>query len=182
MTFYDGYLDGPIVISTSSLINRRDNKNLNMELDLKPALSEDTLLNRINRDIEQNNKGIVEDLLRGLLPAPFIPFFEQNVSLNYRQKLNTFTKEQRLVLVSGLKHFKLQYAGINGFERAIVTAGGVSTKEISPKTMESKLIPNLYFAGEVIDVDAYTGGFNIQIALSTGALAGESIKAKIHEA
>jgi predicted Rossmann fold flavoprotein len=181
LTFYENYLDGPIVITTSSLINRRDNKNLQIEIDLKPALEENTLQERLNRDIEKNPHGKIEDLLRGLLPSPFVPFFEEHVSLNYKKECSIFNKEERSKLITNLKHFPLTFMGLNGYERAVVTAGGISTKEISPKTMESKLMPGLYFAGEVIDVDAFTGGFNIQIALSTGALAGDDIKRKGEE-
>ena len=181
MTFYDGYLDGPIVITTSSLINRRKKEDVHLELDLKPALSEEVLLNRIAREVEQNAKGTVDDLLKGLLPAPFIFFFKKNVSLNYQRKLDFFSKEERLNLIKGLKHFKLIYDGLNGFDRAVVTSGGVSVLELNPKTMESKRVPNLFFAGEVMDVDAFTGGFNIQIALSTGALAGECIRQRLED-
>lgn len=181
LTFYENYLDGPIVISTSSLINRRDNRNLHIEIDLKPALDENTLQDRIQRDIENNPHGKIIVILRGLLPGPFVPFFEEHVSLNYQKECSIFNKEERNKLIQGLKHFPLTFMGLNGFERAVVTAGGISTKEISPRTMESKLIPNLYFAGEVIDVDAFTGGFNIQIALSTGALAGDAIKEKTQD-
>lgn len=178
MTFYDGYIDGPIVITTSSLINRRDLKNLKIELDLKPALDEKTLLDRISRDIDNMpSHKKVDDLIRGLLPAPFVSFFESFVDFS-KQDCFSFNKENRIQLVKKLKHLPLTCLGLMGYERAVVTSGGVSVKEISPASMESKIVPSLYFVGEVIDVDAYTGGFNIQIALSTGAVAGEAIKSK----
>ncbi len=181
MTFYSGYIDGPIVISTSSLINRRAVEDVELEIDLKPALNEETLLNRINRDIENKPKDFVGDLLEGLMPKSFMQFFLENTFFDVDERCNDFSRNKRLELVHALKHFKLTYLGLNGFERAVVTSGGVSTKEINSSTMESKLVPNLYFAGEVIDVDCYTGGFNIQTALSTGALAGDKIKEKVEQ-
>lgn len=176
MTFYEDCIDGPIVITTSSLINRRDPENIEMEIDLKPALNEETLLARINRDIENKPNDYVGDLLEGLMPRSFMDFFLDNTFFDVDEKCTSFSKAKRLELVQALKHFKLTYLGLVGFERAVVTSGGVSTKEINSSTMESKLVPNLYFVGEVIDVDAYTGGFNIQTALSTGFLAGKTIK------
>lgn len=181
MTFYEDYIDGPIVISTSSLINRRDINNLDLEIDLKPALDEQTLLARINRDIEKRPNDFVGNLLEGLMPRSFMDFFLDNTFFDVDEKCTSFSKAKRIELVQALKHFKLTYLGLNGFERAVVTSGGISTKEINSSTMESKIINNLFFAGEVIDVDAYTGGFNIQTALSTGVLAGKSIKEKTEE-
>ncbi|MCQ2798569.1 MAG: NAD(P)/FAD-dependent oxidoreductase [Bacilli bacterium] len=175
MTFYEDYIDGPIVISTSSLINRRDPETIEMEIDLKPALSEETLLARINRDIENKPNDYVGDLLEGLMPRSFMDFFLDHTFFDVDEKCTSFSRAKRLELVQALKHFRLTYLGLVGFERAVVTSGGVSTKEINSSTMESKLMPNLFFAGEVIDVDAYTGGFNIQTALSTGYLAGKTI-------
>lgn len=178
LTFYNDYIDGPIVISTSSLINRRAVENVELEIDLKPALDEETLMARINRDIEKRPNDFVGNLLEGLMPRSFMDFFLENTFFDVDERCTSFSKAKRLELVQALKHFKLTYLGLNGFERAVVTSGGVSTREISSSTMESKIVPNLYFAGEVIDVDCYTGGFNIQTALSTGALAGDIIRAK----
>ncbi|MCQ2772440.1 MAG: NAD(P)/FAD-dependent oxidoreductase [Bacilli bacterium] len=175
LTFYEDYIDGPIAISTSSLINRRDVNNIEMEIDLKPALDEQTLLARINRDIEKRPNDFVGNLLEGLMPRTFMDFFLDNTFFDVDEKCTSFSKAKRIELVQALKHFKLTYLGLNGFERAVVTSGGISTKEINSSTMESKLVENLFFAGEVIDVDAYTGGFNIQTALSTGYLAGSII-------
>lgn len=180
LTFYKNYLDGPIAITTSSYINRFNVNDAKLELDLKPALSDEVLLNRINRDINKKPNTLVLDLLRGLLPREFMNFFINNTNIDINEKCTNFSSVKRKELVQNLKHFKLTYLGLESFDRAIVTAGGISTKEIIPSTMESKLIPNLYFAGEVIDVDALTGGFNIQIALSTGALAGDDINNKIN--
>ncbi len=178
MTFYDNYLDGPIIITTSSFMTHLDPSGLQMEIDFKPALNEEVLFDRIARDVNGNPNGTVEDLLRGLLPAPMIQFFKENTDIDYRKECHYFSKKERLELIHSLKHFSLTFDGLMGYERAIVTSGGVSTKEIDSKTMESKIMPNLYFVGEVLDVDALTGGFNIQIALSTGASAGDAIKEK----
>lgn len=178
LSFYDGYIDGPIVISTSSFINRRDNKNLKMEIDLKPALDEEKLLGRIQREIEKNPKGHVYNLLAALLPLEFCPLFVKKLPFSDEILLSEFTKKNRLALIETLKHFPLTFAGLKGYDRAVVTAGGVSVKEINSKTMESQLVPNLYFVGEVLDVDAKTGGYNIQIALTTGAVAGDDIAKK----
>jgi predicted Rossmann fold flavoprotein len=178
LSFYDGYIDGPIVISTSSFINRRDNKDLKMEIDLKPALDEEKLLGRIQREIEKNPKGHVYNLLAALLPLEFCPLFVKKLPFSDEILLSEFNKKDRLALIETLKHFPLTFAGLKGYERAVVTAGGVSVKQINAKTMESKIVPNLYFVGEVLDVDAKTGGYNIQIALTTGAVAGEDIASK----
>ena len=178
MTFYDNYLDGPIIITTSSFMTHLDPSGLQMEIDFKPALNEEVLFDRIAREVNGNPNGTVEDLLRALLPAPMIQFFKENTDIDYRKECHYFSKKERLELIHSLKHFSLTFDGLMGYERAIVTSGGVSTKEIDSKTMESKIMPNLYFVGEVLDVDALTGGFNIQIALSTGASAGDAIKEK----
>ncbi len=176
LTFYKNYLDGPIAIKLSSHINRIPKEKIRMELDLKPALDEKTLLDRISREVDKQPHQIIEQFLHAFLPSQFLCFFTELIHLNYDEECTRFTKEDRLRFINGLKHFPLTFKGVNGFERAVVTSGGISVKDISPKTMESKLVPHLYFAGEVIDVDAYTGGFNIQTAFSTGALAGTSVK------
>lgn len=179
LTFYSNYLDGPIAIKLSSLINRINKDDISMSIDLKPALDETTLYERIAREVEGNPTQKIETLLSSYLPSAFFAFFKDQIHLPYGQTCATFSKEQRIVFVRALKHFPLTYLGLNGFDRAVVTSGGVSTKEVSPKTMESKLVSGLYFAGEVLDVDAYTGGFNLQTAFATGALAGNCISEKI---
>lgn len=141
MTFYDGYLDGPIIITTSSFINHRDNSDLQMEIDFKPALSEEVLMDRIAREVDANPNGTIENILRGLLPAPVIQLFKENTKLDYRTECHYFSKKERLAFVQSLKHFPLTFAGLVGYERAVVTSGGVSTKELNSKTLESKLIP-----------------------------------------
>ena len=178
LTFRNDYLDGPIALSTSSYINRFDIASIKMELDLKPALNEDKLEQRLLRDLKAKANEDIYSLLRGLLVKELITFFNSVTNFNLKEKCNAFSKENRIKLIHYLKHFPLNYDGLNSFNRSIVTSGGINVKEINSSTMESKLVCNLYFAGEVIDVDALTGGFNIQIALSTGALAGDSIKLK----
>ena len=149
-----------------------------MEIDLKPALDEEKLLGRIQREIEKNPKGHVYNLLAALLPLEFCPLFVKKLPFSDEILLSEFNKKDRLALIETLKHFPLTFAGLKGYERAVVTAGGVSVKQINAKTMESKIVPNLYFVGVGLDVDAKTGGYNIQIALTTGAVAGEDIASK----
>lgn len=176
LIFRDNLLDGPIVLSVSSLINRLN--NVHIELDLKPALDEAKLQNRIARDIDSFPKWKVYDLLKSLLPIEFINYFATIASLDLNQNCNCFSLLERNLLINYLKHFPFTYLGLNDIDRAIVTAGGINVKEIDAKTMESKIESNLYFAGEIIDVDAFTGGFNMQIAFSTGATAGKAINDK----
>ena len=149
-----------------------------LSLDLKPALSLEQLDARLEREIQKDRKETLHNLLSSLLPQDFIPFFASISKIDLSRTVSDFRKEERLALAKALKGLSLHFAGLNPFERAVITVGGVSVKEISSSTMESKLIPGLYFAGEVLDVDALTGGFNIQIALSTGALAGDAIAAE----
>ena len=147
-------------------------------MDFKPALSKEKLDNRLIREIQNKNNKNVDDLLTTLLPSEIKEWFISITKIKKESLLSTLKKEDREEILNNLKELKLTYLGLDDIDRAVVTSGGVSTKEINPKTLESKIVPNLYFAGEVIDVDALTGGFNIQIALSTGALAGDSIGKK----
>lgn len=173
ITFYKEGVAGATALSVSSLINRLPQDELNLEIDLKPALNDDKLDARLLREIaDQKNKSIT-DILHKLLPAEMIDWFMKISKISAELPLFSLKKEDRLNILHSLKHFKLTYDGLDDIERATVTAGGVSVKEINPKTLESKIISGLYFAGEVIDVDAYTGGFNLQVAFSTGALIGK---------
>ncbi len=178
ITFRDGFVDGPIALTVSSILAGQDMSDRTMYLDLKPALTLDTLTERISRDIAKDMRMRLGDLLVGLIPSEFLLFFANAFSLDLYRKIDAYTKEERRALASALKRVPLHVIGVNPFERAIITVGGVDVKNINSSTMESKLVPNLYFAGEVMDVDALTGGFNMQIALSTGALAGDSIAEK----
>ncbi|MBQ9517504.1 MAG: NAD(P)/FAD-dependent oxidoreductase [Eubacterium sp.] len=173
MLFTHFGVSGPIVLSASC--HMRDNTDYKLVIDLKPALDETQLDKRIQRDFaENNNKDFINSLAK-LLPRKLIPVIVKLSGIEPSAKCNQITKEQRKALVNLLKNFTLNVTGFRPIEEAIVTSGGVNVKEIDPKTMRSKLVPNLYFAGEVIDVDAYTGGFNLQIAFSTGYLCGNNI-------
>lgn len=168
------YLDGPIVISTSMFIDS-DPEDYQLQLDLKPALDKDTLDRRLIRDFNKYSNKYFGNSLDDLLPKKMIPVIINLASIDYSKTVNQITAEERKELINLLKNLKLNISGRKGFKRAIVTRGGVDTDEIEPGTMESKLIKNLYFAGELIDVAALTGGYNLQIAFSTAYKAAESI-------
>ena len=145
---------------------------IKLKIDLKPALSIEKLDQRIQRDFEEVKNKEFKNSLDKLLPQKLIPVIIEKSEIKKDKKVNEITKQERTKLVNILKNFEITLSGFRPIEEGIITAGGVSVKEISPKTMESKLIKGLYFAGEIIDVDAYTGGFNLQIAYSTGYTAG----------
>ena len=175
MLFTHFGISGPIVLSASSHMKKPEDGGYTLSLDLKPALDEQTLDKRIQREFaENNNKDFINSLSK-LLPNKLIPVIVKLSKIDPSKKCNSITREERLSLVKLLKGIRLDVTGFRPVEEAIVTSGGVDVKEINPKTMQSKIIPNLYFAGEVIDVDAYTGGFNLQIAFSTGYLTGNNI-------
>ena len=179
MIFTHFGVSGPIILSASTILLRYKNvkellKNKEIELliDFKPALNKEKLDLRIRRDFEEFKNKQFKNSLNELLPQKLIPIIIEKSEINENKKVNEITKEERQRLVNLLKEFKLTIKDFKEIEYAIITAGGVDTKEINPKTMESKLINGLYFAGEIIDVDGYTGGFNLQIAYSTGYTAG----------
>ena len=175
MLFTDKGLSGPIALTTSSRINRADFNSILLKIDLKPALDEQTLDKRILSDFSlQLNKTFI-NALQGLLPKSLIPYVVSVTRIPRDKTVNSITKEERSRLLKTLKELTFVGASLADIDRAIITAGGVSTKEINPKTMKSTIISNLSFAGEMIDVDAYTGGFNIQIAFSTGYSAGNNL-------
>lgn len=169
-------VSGPIVLSTSSLINRLDLKNVKLSLDLKPALSSEQLDIRILRDFEAYKNKSISNCLKELLPSALISEVLERSGIPQDKKVNSVSKSERLSLLTILKSFDMLVSSLRGFDEAIITSGGVDVKQINPKTMESKLVNGLYFCGEVLDVDALTGGFNLQIAFSTGYAAGKSIK------
>ena len=173
LEFLPSSLTGPIALTISSYINRKD--NVKLELDLKPSLSEEQLTNRILREIKEKRNNVVLDLLKTLLPISFISLFLSKCDVEENKSLDVLLKEERDKIVFYLKHFPFTYIGLDNIDHAIVTSGGVDVKEINPSTMESKLVKNLFFIGEVIDVDALTGGFNIQIAFSSAYLASEAL-------
>ncbi len=176
MLFTHFGISGPIVLSASSIINRLDLKNVKLVFDLKPALSEQQLDRRILRDFEAYKNKSVSNCLKELLPVALIPEVLKRGGIKPEIQVNSVTKVQRLSLLTTVKNFDMIVASLRDFSEAIITCGGVDVKEINPKTMESKLIKGLYFCGEVLDLDAFTGGYNLQIAFSTGYAAGNSIK------
>lgn len=168
-------ISGPLALSASSFYGRCKNKdNVICEMDLKPALSEEQLEKRVLRDFEKNNNRQFKNSLNELLPAKLIPVITELSEIPPEKKVNVVTREERKNLVRLIKHLIVHIDGTRGFDEAIITQGGVYVKEVNPSTMESKLIKNLYFAGEILDLDALTGGYNLQIAWSTGHLAGSS--------
>lgn len=170
MLFTHYGVTGPIILSSSSHLVRQELNNPRIEIDLKPALTDDKLDERILRDFETEKNKEFRNALDQLLPQKMIPVILEILKIN--KKVNEVKKVERQKLVRTLKHFSIEIEGFRDISEAIITSGGINVKEINPKTMESKLIKNLYFAGEIIDVDAYTGGFNLQIAYSTGYTAG----------
>ena len=167
-------LSGPVMLSASAYIKEPENGDYRVVIDLKPALSEEKLDERLLRDFEANKNKDFINSLGELLPRKLIPVIVKLSKIEPGAKINQVTREQRQGLVRLLKNLTLTVTGFRPVDEAIVTKGGVSLSEVNPKTMESKLISGLYFAGEVLDLDAFTGGFNLQIAFSTGYSAGES--------
>lgn len=174
MLFTHFGISGPLVLSASASIDKLK-EDCRAYIDLKPALSIEQLDKRLLRDFEDLKNKEVINSLDALLPKKLIAPLISSAGVPPKTKVNSLTKEQRLSLVKTLKGLPLTVTDFRGYNEAVVTRGGVSVKEIDPKTMESKLIKGLFFAGEVIDVDAFTGGFNLQIAFSTGHLAGENM-------
>lgn len=169
MLFTGVGISGPLVLTLSSYINRISAKNLKICIDFKPALSEFALFQRVERDIVALKSKQFSSLLEGLLPKALIDDFCKKLKIPRDKKVSQLTSEERKNLVYHLKNFELEFARFDDIDRAVVTSGGVNVKEIKPKSMESKFIQKLYFIGEVLDVDALTGGFNLQIAFSTAA-------------
>lgn len=176
MLFTHFGISGPLVLSASSFYAGCKSKdNIICELDLKPALSEEQLEKRVLRDFEENQNRQFKNALNGLMPSKLVPVMIELSEISPEKKVNEVTRAERKNLVHLMKHLALHISGTRGFDEAIITQGGVSVKEVNPSTMESRLVKGLYFAGEILDLDALTGGFNLQIAWSTGHLAGESI-------
>ena len=167
MLFTHFGLSGPLVLSASSHIREMEPNRYSLKIDLKPGLSPEQLDARIQRDFAENlNRDFINGI-RKLLPAKLIPVAVRLSGISPEQKVNGITREQRHKFGELIKSFPVRISGFRPIDEAIITSGGVSVKEIDPRTMESKLLPGLFFAGEVIDIDAYTGGFNLQIAFST---------------
>lgn len=172
MLFTHFGISGPLVLSASSHMRAWDRAAYRAEIDLKPALDEATLDKRILSDFSQQLNADFHNSLGRLFPRKLIPIVVERSGIDAHQKVHEITKKQRRALVHVCKHFELDISAPRPVEEAIVTSGGVSVREIVPKTMASKKVPGLFFAGEIIDVDGYTGGFNLQCAWSTGYLAG----------
>lgn len=175
MLFTHYGVSGPVILSASAHLSEPKKHSYKISIDLKPALDDKTLDKRIQRDFAENNNKDFINSLSALLPNKLIPVIVKLSGIEPSTKCNQISREQRLNLVRLIKDFCVDITDFRPIEEAIITSGGVSVKEINPKTMKSKIIDNLYFAGEVIDVDAYTGGFNLQIAFSTGYLCGQNI-------
>ena len=178
MLFTHFGVSGPLVLSLSAHLRNWDKENYRLEIDLKPALDEQKLEARILRDISENpNKGM-DKIIGGLVHRSMVDVVLSKLSIAAEQKANALTKEQRRALIDLLKHFPVAVSGTRPVTEAIVTTGGVKVGEVQPSTMESKRLSGLYLAGELLDVDAYTGGFNLQIAWATGHQAGRSAAEK----
>lgn len=175
MLFTHYGVSGPVILSASCHMDKPENGGYSVLIDLKPALDEQTLDKRLLRDFDEFKNRDVSNSLSKLLPKKLIPVIIELWGVDARKKVNEITKAERRSLVLLLKNLRIDISGFYTIDSAIITRGGVSVKEIDPKTMRSLLIPNLYFAGEVMDVDAYTGGFNLQIAFSTGFLCANNM-------
>lgn len=176
MLFTHFGVSGPVLLSASSFVAAQLKKDpLVLSIDLKPALSNEQLDARILRDFEEMKNKQYKNALVHLLPAKLMPVIVERSGILPDKKVNEITREERSRIVESIKDFRLTLSGLRDYKEAIITQGGVSVREINPSTMESKLVKGLYFAGEVLDLDAVTGGFNLQIAWSTGYLAGISI-------
>lgn len=175
MLFTHFGISGPLVLSASAHMRNFEKESYYVTIDLKPGLSQEKLDARILRDIEEKKNQDMHNILRGLLPSGIIPVVLHKAGIDKSVKGNSLTREMRRSLRDTLKALKIEISGKRPIEEAIITSGGVDVKEINPKTMESKKVSGLYFAGEVLDVDAYTGGFNLQIAWSSAYAAGKSV-------
>lgn len=175
MLFTHYGVSGPLLISASSRVGRKlMEKSLTLEIDLKPALDEEALHKRILKDFEENQNRQFKNAVGKLFPAKLTPVMIELSRIPPEKKVNVISREERNAFVHLIKHFTMTLTRLRDYDEAIITKGGISTKEIDPKTMESKLVKGIYFAGEVLDLDALTGGFNLQIAWSTGYAAGEN--------
>lgn len=167
-------ISGPIVLTASSLLGDEVKFPLLGNINLKPAISLDMLDKRILREIDKSPKRSIGNMLKEILPIKLIPYIIKEVNIDEYRKSSTITKDERHNIINNIQNFKFKVTAYGGYNDAVITRGGVNVKEINPHTMESKIVKGLYFAGEVIDIDSLTGGYNLQIAWSTGYLAGIS--------
>lgn len=176
MLFTHFGVSGPLMLSASAAIKPAlTEKQLAMEIDLKPALTEEQLDARLLREFEENKNKQFKNSIHSLFPTKMIPVMLELSGIDPEKKVNEITREERMGFIHLIKAFPVTLCGLRDFKEAIITRGGVKVKEVNPSTMESKLVKNLYFCGELLDLDAMTGGYNLQIAWSTGYLAGNSI-------
>lgn len=174
MLFTHFGVSGPIIIKASAYIHKHLDKNLKLYIDLKPALNEKILDERLLKDFQLFQNKQLKNSLDKLMPKALVPVVIAKSGLDGDKKINEITRQERLILGQTIKKLPFTIKGLRGYDEAIITKGGIKVKEVDPGTMESKLIAGLYFAGEVLDLDALTGGYNLQIAWSTGYLAGIS--------
>jgi hypothetical protein len=176
MMFTHFGVTGPLILTASTVVQKKLKEHpLQLYIDLKPALSEEQLDARLLREFEAAKNKQLKNVLGSLYPAKLIPVIIERSGISGEKAIHDISREERRTLLTLTKHFPLTVTGLRDYNEAIITRGGVSVKEIQPGTMESKLVRGLYFAGEVLDLDAVTGGFNLQIAWATGHLAGEMI-------
>ena len=177
MLFTHFGISGPLILSASAEVSGMLLKkgSLSLFVDLQPALSEEKLDERLQKDFAEAKNKQFQNALDHLLPKKMIPVVVELSKIPPDKQVNAITREERRAVLTIIKNFPMNITGLRGFQEAIVTRGGVSVKEVNPSTMESKLVPHLFFAGEVLDLDAVTGGFNLQIAWSTGWLAAMSL-------
>jgi predicted Rossmann fold flavoprotein len=179
--FYRDEIGGPVILDLTRDALKGEDANLVLSIDLKPALDKKILDERILRDFNKDRNSYFKDSLTKLLPAKLIPVIIKKTGIDGNKKINSITKDERKKIVTLLKGLKINLKGIAGFNRAIITAGGIELNEIDQKTMKSRIIDNCYFAGEIIDIDGPTGGFNLQVCWSTGYLAGVKAADKINQ-
>ena len=180
MLFTHFGISGPLVLTASAYMQEEDIAGYSVSIDLKPGLDHKGLDSRILRDFASAQNKDFKNSLSALLPSKLVPVIIERSGIDPHKQINTVTKEERANLVNLIKDFKVEISRRRPIDEAVITAGGINVKEISPKTMESKIQSGLYFAGEIIDVDALTGGFNLQIAFSTAALAAQSVTDRIY--
>jgi len=174
MLFTHFGVSGPVILTLSRQVVARQGKELRLSINLKPALTDETLDNRLQRDFQKFQRKQLKNALDELLPKSLIPIIIEKSGISADKFVHQITKPERLQLLQTIRGLELTVIGPRALDEAIVTAGGVSLKEVNPKTMESKFVAGLYFAGEVLDIDGFTGGYNLQAAFSTGYAAGES--------
>lgn len=179
MLFTHFGVSGPVILTLSRQVVGHQGKELILSINLKPALDEDTLDNRLQRDFQKYQRKQLKNALDELLPKSLIPIIIEQSGISPDKFVHQITKPERLMLLKNLRGLELTVSGTRSLAEAIVTAGGISLKEINPRTMESKLVQGLFFAGEVLDIDGFTGGYNLQAAFSTGYTAGESAAHKL---